>query len=74
MLPVYPQTPPSPFFSSCVCVFAVLSCCRTYVFSIADILGQIDMAIQYGEDAEPRMRDELEPVEEGEEGDGGDGI
>lgn len=38
--------------------------------SIADILGQIDMAIQYGEDAEPRIRDEGDG-EEDEEGGGG---
>ncbi|KAG2500420.1 hypothetical protein HYH03_001989 [Edaphochlamys debaryana] len=44
--------------------------------SIADILGQIDMAIQYGEDAEPRIReDEIrEADEEGDGGDGGDDI
>ncbi len=39
--------------------------------SIADILGQIDMAIQYGEDAEPRIRDEEGDGEEDEEGGGG---
>ncbi|GFR41654.1 hypothetical protein Agub_g2396 [Astrephomene gubernaculifera] len=41
--------------------------------SIADILGQIDMAIQYGEDAEPRIRDEYEGGDE-EEGDGDGGV
>lgn len=41
--------------------------------SIADILGQIDIAIQYGEDAEPRIReDEYDPERDGD-GDGGDG-
>ncbi|EFJ47752.1 hypothetical protein VOLCADRAFT_81366 [Volvox carteri f. nagariensis] len=39
--------------------------------SIADILGQIDMAIQYGEDAEPRIRDELEDGGDDDDDDGG---
>ncbi|GIL85989.1 hypothetical protein Vretimale_9027 [Volvox reticuliferus] len=48
--------------------------------SITDILGQIDMATQYGEDAEPRIRDEMEGGdgdgngEDGGSGDGGDDI
>ncbi|GLC42341.1 hypothetical protein PLESTB_000657600 [Pleodorina starrii] len=39
--------------------------------SIADILGQIDMAIQFGEDAEPRIKDEVEGDGDGDDGDGG---
>lgn len=41
--------------------------------SIADILGQIDMALQYGEDAEPRIREDYEPGDAGEAGDGMNG-
>jgi len=44
--------------------------------SLAVVLGNLDMALQYGEDAEVRVRDDEEPRDgrDGDEGDGGDGF